>query len=282
MRDKIEQGILYFIYFAVIFFGISIVLFLGNEIFGGKLLYDFLKDHGSLIAGIIGFIGIFILVWNQNKTTKKMLRSQDESTKATVEATLKAILLESSAIEKRAHKMDIVKIISCKDEMHMTMINNRGYLVYRDYQNNLYKIREVAKRLVFLIINKNNADRYKGLLFINSFFIFYDELFKLSGRAFASQIDLDVVNVNDMRINALQHLQDWREYTRDKDRDEIILNNIMCLKTEIKVIPIVDEVSSMETGQYRLSDFFLSEMSKPFHIIDMVLQDVIKSLDSEE
>ncbi|MBS7819657.1 hypothetical protein, partial [Wohlfahrtiimonas chitiniclastica] len=39
------------------------------------LLYDFLKDHGSLIAGIIGFIGIFILVWNQSKTTERLVES---------------------------------------------------------------------------------------------------------------------------------------------------------------------------------------------------------------
>ncbi|MBS7837224.1 hypothetical protein [Wohlfahrtiimonas chitiniclastica] len=37
--------------------------------------YDFIKDHGSLIAGLVGFLGIFFLVKSQRNTTKSLIRS---------------------------------------------------------------------------------------------------------------------------------------------------------------------------------------------------------------
>ncbi|OYQ79074.1 hypothetical protein B9T12_04685 [Wohlfahrtiimonas chitiniclastica] len=40
-----------------------------------KTTYDFIKDHGSLTAGIISIVGVLILIWHQGKTTKEVIES---------------------------------------------------------------------------------------------------------------------------------------------------------------------------------------------------------------
>lgn len=77
MNNKIEQIVIYFIYFVVVCFGLSLIAFWGSEIIGRVKFYDFIKDHGSLFAGLIGFSGIFILVWFQNKITRETIKSRN-------------------------------------------------------------------------------------------------------------------------------------------------------------------------------------------------------------
>lgn len=60
--------------FVAVVFSILLV-FLLSEIFGTKSIYDFLKDQGSLIAGIIGIIGVIAIIYFQIKTTKNLIES---------------------------------------------------------------------------------------------------------------------------------------------------------------------------------------------------------------
>lgn len=41
-----------------------------------KTTYEFIKDHGSLIAGLIGFGGVAWLIINQNRETNKLIKSE--------------------------------------------------------------------------------------------------------------------------------------------------------------------------------------------------------------
>lgn len=73
---------------------LAIVISVALYIFVGFTQYEsvakFLESHGSLIAGILGVLGVFVLVWNQNKSTQK-----------TVDTTLRVIRLESFEIKRR-------------------------------------------------------------------------------------------------------------------------------------------------------------------------------------
>lgn len=80
--------------------GIVVLYFVG-KLLGYTDASCFLKDHGSLIAGILGFCGIFILVWNQNKSTQK-----------TVDATLRAIRLESFEIKRRTVINELISLVT--------------------------------------------------------------------------------------------------------------------------------------------------------------------------
>lgn len=77
MNNKIEQVVIYFIYFAVVCFGLSILIFLGGEIIGKVKLYDFAKDHGSLIAGILAILAVAVTITYQNINTTKQIQAQN-------------------------------------------------------------------------------------------------------------------------------------------------------------------------------------------------------------
>lgn len=273
MNNKIEKIVINFIYFVAACFGLSLVIFFGAEIMGSASFYSFIQDHGSLIAGLIGFGGVIWLVVNQNQATR-----------ATTDATLKAILLESNTIEKRMYKLDLVEVANYNDSIIITMTDKKGHRVYSDYKDRLCRVRDITRRLVFLIVNKDNQNRYHGLLFVQNFFIFYDELFKLMEREFTSKIDLDIGNINVMRQCALFYLRKWHESFQDENEDnnKVILMHIESLNQEIIAVPVKEHSEAEETGRYAINRYFISEMSRQFMIMDVVLKDVIKVLDSEK
>lgn len=86
------------------------------EIFSDSGVYQILTDLGSFIAGVIGFVGIFILVWNQNKTTTFIIRSQD------LEKSYNIL----NQISSNLHKMVVLnkKIISNVSELEQLHISN--------------------------------------------------------------------------------------------------------------------------------------------------------------
>lgn len=74
-----------FLLIVIFLFVIPISAFLTSEVIGVRItkpLWDIackaLKDHGSLIAGIIGFLGVILLVWSQKQETKKILENNFE------------------------------------------------------------------------------------------------------------------------------------------------------------------------------------------------------------
>lgn len=58
------------------------------ELFGIEAFIEISKNHGSFAAGILGFIGIFILVWSQRKESLRLIKAKDleEAIKASVYA----------------------------------------------------------------------------------------------------------------------------------------------------------------------------------------------------
>lgn len=74
-----------FLLILLFLFVIPIGAFLTSEIIGlkttkplGVWVYDFLKDHGSLVAGLISFGGVAWLIYNQKQETKKILENNFE------------------------------------------------------------------------------------------------------------------------------------------------------------------------------------------------------------
>lgn len=63
-------------------------LFTLSEIFGYGSIKAFIEANGSLLAGILGFGGVFILVRSQDKSTKALIKS--ESIEKGYEATLRS------------------------------------------------------------------------------------------------------------------------------------------------------------------------------------------------
>lgn len=64
-------------------------------------VYDFIKDHGSLIAGLIGFGGVLVLVVVQMRTTKNIINSSREN------VVLASREAESSAFYKNIRLINI-------------------------------------------------------------------------------------------------------------------------------------------------------------------------------
>ncbi|OYQ76037.1 hypothetical protein [Wohlfahrtiimonas chitiniclastica] len=77
MNNKIEQVVIYFIYFVVVCFGISLVAFFGSEIMGGVSFYDFAKDHGSLLAGLMAVFAAYFTVHAHKQQSRKESLNQE-------------------------------------------------------------------------------------------------------------------------------------------------------------------------------------------------------------
>lgn len=92
---------------------LAIAISVALYIFVGFTQYEsvakFLEAHGSLVAGILGVLGVFVLVWNQNKSTQN-----------TVDATLRAIRLESFEIKRSEHLKELLEIYTVIDNVKLT------------------------------------------------------------------------------------------------------------------------------------------------------------------
>lgn len=54
----------------------TLTLFILSEIFGYKNIKEFIETNGSLLAGILGFSGVFIMIGNQNANTNKLVKEE--------------------------------------------------------------------------------------------------------------------------------------------------------------------------------------------------------------
>lgn len=97
----------FLIYCFIAIFSSVLLVFLMSEVFGVKKLYAFLQEQGSLIAGIIGFAGVFILISNQNKTTREMIINQNQTTKSMIDSNMN--IMRSEALE--AQKVRAIELI---------------------------------------------------------------------------------------------------------------------------------------------------------------------------
>lgn len=175
-------------YFSIFMTTLMIVIPIGAvialliEIFSISGIYKALTDLGSFIAGIIGVIGVLFLVLNQNKTTEK-----------TVNATLKAIHIESKEVEKRTNKENLVKVLQ-----HISNINNLPDK--QDIQIELNKA--IDGFAIFTIMNNieiNHIEKYR-LSFINDILLFCQHLIKLDADKTYHKSDLDIIYYKQARL----------------------------------------------------------------------------------
>lgn len=170
------------------------------ELFGIETFIEISKNHGSLIAGIIGIIGVFILVWNQNKSTRQ-----------TVEATLKAIHVESKEIERRVSKESIFKIIDRTNKIYRSQDT-------RDIQ---FEIHGALDELVKLnsMVNRNVGDIEKiRLLFIQDTLILYLFLIKHKESEFYSARDFHMLFIKNKHKKLLEYCEKIKPADDDDDK----------------------------------------------------------------
>ncbi len=89
---KKEEYFSIFMTTLIIVIPIGAVIALLIEIFSISGIYKTLTDLGSFIAGIVGVIGVLILIWHQNKTTRQMIKSNMD-------------VIKSEALESQKSKM---------------------------------------------------------------------------------------------------------------------------------------------------------------------------------
>lgn len=63
---------------TIVTLAVIVMLYVLGKFLGYSGVNYFLQDHGSLIAGLIGFCGVIWLVWNQREETKKILENNFE------------------------------------------------------------------------------------------------------------------------------------------------------------------------------------------------------------
>lgn len=154
--------------------------------------YDFIKDHGSFAAGILGFIGIFILVWSQSQSTKK-----------TVSATLEAIKAESREIEWRNDKQCILNIIIGSDNLTSISQSDLKNFTYEHCYSYLQSIKENSQELVFanLIKGKNI------IFFIESCNLFFQDLLKYQSGIISTSENEYIEHLERLRKTTLNFLE---------------------------------------------------------------------------
>lgn len=189
-----------FLVAVLLFFAIPVGAFLTSEIVGfeitrsiGGWIYTFLKDHGSLFAGILGFGGIFILVWSQNKSTQK-----------TVDATLEAIKAESKEIERRNNKRCILNIITEVGSMAEIAQSNLRHLTYEYCKSHLKNIKESSQELLF----SNMKDGKNIVFFMEAFGLFCQDILKYQSGVYSTSRPEYIAHISRLRDLVLKILGD--------------------------------------------------------------------------
>lgn len=132
----------------------------------GKALF---AEYGSFMAGIMGFGGVFVLVWNQNKSTQK-----------TVDATMYAVREELAEARNRVCDEYILDIIDAIENIGLVM--NADTEAYQDSINFVDEAQKKAKRLRVLagpnVFESNN-------IVIEEYLYFYKELLLVYGKKYS-------------------------------------------------------------------------------------------------
>lgn len=199
MKINFEKLTIFSIYFLSAIVYSSLLIFLISEILGSQTIYNFLKDQGSFIAGIIGVIGVLFLVLNQNKTTEK-----------TVNATLKAIHIESKEVEKRTNKENLVKVLQ-----HISNINNLS-----DKQSIKTELNKAIDGFtIFTIMNNieiTHIEKHR-LSFINDMLLFCQYLIKLDADKTYHKNEFDIKAIYYKQAKLLRNFKELDSQETDED-----------------------------------------------------------------
>lgn len=239
-----KQGFLgYLIAIYVIFTALILFLFtVAFQLLPEKGVYDFLKDHGSLIAGIIGFGGVIWLILAQKEETKKILSSN-----------LGVMRNEAFEIARR----DALNcVVSVKSDIHalirFAMINKKldcslasEQKIYRilknAYQLNIFLGEDLNKQksLVSLIVEYTNL--YMAVC-MGSNANMQDLPSIVAARMYGIGLHLNALNipvyVDDLRYDSLQYF--YSDYNQVNNIEgAITITKYLQLYLDATVIPEV-------------------------------------------
>lgn len=181
--------------------------------------YVIIKDHGSLIGGILAIIGVGL-----------MIRNQDKSTEQTVKATLKAIHLESREIERRNDKRCILKIITESSSMVDVAQSDLRNLTYQYCHSYLKGIKENAQELIFSDFKEGNS----VACFIESFALFCQDLLKYQSGMSSTSKEEHIHHMEKLKSISLRCLDNVA-----KEAGELLEKNS---KKSIKVLVATEEI----------------------------------------
>lgn len=135
------------------------------ELFGIETFIEISKNHGSLIAGLIGFGGVIWLIWNQNKETRKILDSN-------------LIIIKNEAFEvKRARTLENAYAIKEKFTALNENDKNIDFHFWNKYSPGRYYFNDVKKNIFFIedfLRGKNDFESY-SLAAIKCFIQIYED-----------------------------------------------------------------------------------------------------------
>ena len=168
------------------------------ELLGYEELNQFLKDHGSLIGGVLAFMGVFVLVRNQNSSTKKTIDTTILATEKTTKATLAAIHLESFEIQKRNYINTIITIMSDIDDLKTTSRFNEDNIVISSIDANIIKVLNTNFRYIstqnFNIMRSTNNYMKHLWAFFHSIYKDHQKILNPEELAFHKEIHQKMIN----------------------------------------------------------------------------------------
>lgn len=248
---------------------LAIVISVGLYLFVGFTQYGsvakFLEAHGSLIAGMLGIVGVFVLVWNQNKSTQK-----------TVDATLRAIRLESFEIKRREDLKELNDIYILIDNTEPT---ERGI-----DKNTLRSIRSNLQRLT---ISKRDEVRARIFL-LESYFILLQSLSNFVAekgvveRMWQKSEFLPIENVRRDIFHALQHIKQEliKHSAWSRHREQCLKQLTLVFKGEIELNKLaISEGVELYSG---ITKKYILEVSKVLPFFNPLLKSVIEHIGNLE
>lgn len=195
----------------------------------------------------------FILVWNQNKSTRQ-----------TVEATLKAIHVESKEIDRRANKECIFRLIQI-----ISNINRLSDI--DDVQIELHKALDESTKLTIINNEGKNTVEYRKLELIHNILLFYQLLIKYKDEAF-SESDLYMIHIQKQQRRISTQFDELIVIEDDND-----LNISEFLKRDLFNQSYPNENSSISFVRYRagykLHENSLNSMK---HIVFLLTNHLVK------
>lgn len=230
------------------------MLFVLMELFGYKEVNNFFKDHGSLIAGLIGFGGIFLLMSNQNKSTNKIIKS-----------TLTAIQLESSEIQKYNYISEAITVSSALGHIKLDHEELPYNLIA--YKIDASTIKALHKGFNYLSM-QNISQLKETQKYITEFWAFFHDIYKSN-----------LIIYNQNQLEEIKSRQD--------NQRKLVINQLS------KALKEVEEARGHEPKdfniefhrQYTLStqeafreEIWVTEILSSTHTIDRISPDFVKKI----
>lgn len=153
----------------------------------GKTTYDFIKDHGSLIAGLIGIVGVGILVFFQIKTHKEIIENSKN-----------IVLLEKFESDKKQFFYDVKAFHACLSQVRRKKfsIDFNDIDLYTKTIDDFEKLSNILFGIDIFLKSHNIPKGYFD--FIECFCSFYANIIYLDAYIIKYEPDVNKENLNAM------------------------------------------------------------------------------------